>query len=143
MIRYVKHTLGTFLAMQVTTPPTESPLTRTASMASIILFAVSSCGQRTILLSIYRQFRKYQRVEENKIKLSTFVLKWCCKLSHPAWSPKTFHLLEKLLKCCQKEHNHNALLVQESNCRGLPSPPATQHREPLTRRLVPERICCC
>ena len=29
-------TRGTFLAMQVTMPPTESPLTRTASMASII-----------------------------------------------------------------------------------------------------------
>ena len=37
--------------MHVTTPPHESPLTRTSSMASIILSALASFGQRAMLAS--------------------------------------------------------------------------------------------
>lgn len=50
-------TRGTFLAMQVTTPPTESPLTLTASIAAIIFTATSGSGQRQILASICRKQR--------------------------------------------------------------------------------------
>ena len=45
-------TRGTFLAMHVTTPPIESPLTRTLSMAAIIFSAYSGSGHLTMLLSI-------------------------------------------------------------------------------------------
>lgn len=46
-------TRGTFLAMHVTTPPTESPLVLTASIASIIFCAYSGSGHLTMLLSIW------------------------------------------------------------------------------------------
>lgn len=54
--------------MQVTTPPTESPLTRTASIAAIIFSAYSGSGHRTILLSIW-----YHRITQNKYKFHQHV----------------------------------------------------------------------
>ena len=47
-------TRGTFLAMHVTTPPTESPRTRTLSTAAIILSAYCGSGHLTMLLSIWK-----------------------------------------------------------------------------------------
>ena len=46
-------TRGTFRAIQVTTPPTESPFIRTLSMASIIFSATTGSGHLTMLASIY------------------------------------------------------------------------------------------
>lgn len=46
-------TRGAFRTMQVTTPPAESPLTLTASIAAIIFSAYSGSGHLTILLSIW------------------------------------------------------------------------------------------
>ena len=45
-------THGTFLTIQVTTPPTESPITRTSPMAAIIFSAYSGSGHLTMLLSV-------------------------------------------------------------------------------------------
>lgn len=50
-------TRGQFLTMHVTTPPTESPFTRTASIAAIIFSAYSGSGHRTMLLSIWTNFK--------------------------------------------------------------------------------------
>jgi hypothetical protein len=43
--------LGQLRTTHVTTPPHESPLTRTASISAIIAVAVSSSGHRTMLFS--------------------------------------------------------------------------------------------
>lgn len=53
--RMGKFTRGTFRTMQVTTPPTESPFTRTVSIAAIIFSAYSGFGHLTILLSIWKR----------------------------------------------------------------------------------------
>jgi len=59
LVREVKRlTRGQFLTMHVTTPPTESPFTRTASIADIIFSAYSGSGHRTILLSIWTNSKK-------------------------------------------------------------------------------------
>jgi len=44
--------------MHVTTPPTESPRTRTASIAAIIFSAYSGSGHRTMLLSIWKNSKE-------------------------------------------------------------------------------------
>ena len=61
-------TRGTFLAMQVTTPPIESPLTLTLSIASIIFCAYSGSGHLTMLLSICK-------ISKTKIKFSNCSLR--------------------------------------------------------------------
>jgi hypothetical protein len=66
--------------MHVTTPPIESPLTRTLSIAAIIFSAYSGLGHLTMLLSIWKiQNQDYffpQKTSELKFSKRLLTLSW-------------------------------------------------------------------